>query len=107
MDELCDKLLSCHIEKKPKLYDMMIFDFIELSKQYSSQTNFYIFEMNPKYEDVSFININELCEYIQKNNCENILLDIIHKRYPGIYADSRTVTSMIDYYLEVLMLCKI
>ena len=37
MDELCRILASCAIDSKPKLYDMMIYDFKELSNQYISQ----------------------------------------------------------------------
>ena len=56
MDDLCNALLSCNIEYKPVLYDMMIFDFIELSKQYINNCVEYTFEVNPEYE---FSNSNE------------------------------------------------
>jgi hypothetical protein len=105
MDELCNQLLSCNIDNRPKLYDMMIFDFVELSRQYSQQSNEYVeytFDVNYKYEHIQFTDINELSQYIQKNKSEDILADIIRERYPHMHIDKNIVASMIDYYLECL-----
>ena len=41
MDELCNQLTTCYIQSKPKLYDMMMYDFKELSNQYSTNTSEY------------------------------------------------------------------
>ena len=102
MDDLCNALLSCKIEYKPVLYDMMIFDFVELSKQYSNNCIEYTFEVNSDYEVVDSNNIEELGIYIQQNKCETILQQIIEQRYPFIHIDKNIISSMIDYYIECL-----
>ena len=102
MDNLCNALLSCKIEYKPILYDMMIFDFVELSKQYSNNCFQYTFGVNPDYEVVDSDDIEELGIYIQQSKCENILQQIIEQRYPLVHIDSNIISSMIDYYIECL-----
>ena len=102
MDLLCNLLTTCHIEQKPKLYDMMIYDFKELSNQYSENVIEYSFDMKPEYNYLEFQDIQELLIYLQKNNVEDILTRIIIERYNGIYIDNRTIQSMIDYYIDCL-----
>ena len=102
MDELCAFLTSCSIQSKPKLYNMMIYDFKELSNQYSSETNEYLFGMKPEYDYLTSEDINELLLYLQNNNVEDILHSIIKQRYPSCFIDTNIVQSMIDYYIECL-----
>ena len=102
MDSLCNLLTSCHIEHKPKLYNMMIYDFKELSNQYSSEASEYLFGMKPEYDYLTSEDINELLFYLQNNNVENILQSIIKQRYPSCFIDTNIVQTMIDYYIECL-----
>ena len=102
MDSLCNQLTSCYIKYKPKLYDMMIYDFKELSNQYSENAIEYLFNMKPEYNYLEFQDIEELIMYLQKNNVEEILTRIIIERHDGIHIDNRTIQSMIDYYIECL-----
>ena len=102
MDELCNLLISCHIQNKPKLYNMMIYDFKELSNQYSENIIEYSFDMKPEYNYIEFEDLQELLIYIQKNNVDEILTDIIKERYNGVHIDNRTIQSMIDYYIDCL-----
>ena len=102
MDELCNQLTSCYIQSKPKLYDMMIYDFKELSNQYSTNTSEYLFGMKPEYDYLTFDDINELLIYLQKYNIEEILTSIIKKRYPTCFIDTNIIQTMIDYYIECL-----
>lgn len=103
MDDLCNLLISCKIDK-PVLYDMMIFDFASLSEQYYSNVDCYTFEVNPKFEYATDSDINELLIYIQKNNCEEILIKMIRERYGlNVFIEMYIIQSMIDYYLECLI----
>jgi len=102
MDELCMRLTSCAIESKPKLYDVMIYDFKELSNQYSSETNEYLFGMKPEYDYLTSEDINELLIYLQNNNVEGVLQSIIKQRYPSYFIDNLIVQAMVDYYIECL-----
>ena len=106
MDELCRKLTLCHIIHKPQLYDMMIYDFETLSKQYSINTNEYVFDMKPEYDFITFQDLEELLVYLQKNNVEEILSSIIKERYPCVFIDQNIITSMVDYYIENLIFTK-
>lgn len=102
MDALCNQLTSCYIKQKPKLYDMMIYDFKELSNQYSTNELEYSFDMKPEYNYLSFQDVQELLIYLQKNNVEKILICIIQETYPSINIDHRTIESMIDYYIDCI-----
>ena len=102
MDSLCNLLTSCHIDNKPKLYDMMIYDFKELSNQYLTNVIEYSFDMRPEYYYLEFHDVQELIVYLQKNNVEEILTSIIMERHNGIYIDKRTIFSIIDYYIDCL-----
>ena len=102
MDELCRILTSYAIQSKPKLYDMMIYDFKELSNQYTSNTNEYLFGMKPEYDYLTSEDINELLFYLQNNNVEDILQSIIKQRYPSYFIDNLIVQTMVDYYIECL-----
>lgn len=102
MDSLCSLLTSCHIEHKPKLYNMMIYDFKELSNQYSNNTIEYSFDMRPEYNYLEFQDVQELLIYLQQNNVEEILSSIIKERYNGIHIDKRTIQSIIDYYIDCI-----
>ena len=102
MDLLCSLLTTCHIEQKPKLYNMMIYDFKELSNQYSDNVIEYSFDMKPEYNYLEFQDIQELIIYLQKNNVEEILTRIILKRYNDIHIDNRIIQSMVDYYIDCL-----
>jgi len=102
MDSLCSLLTTCHIEHKPKLYNMMIYDFKELSNQYLSNVIEYSFDMKPEYNYLEFQDVQELLIYLQTNNIEEILSSIIMERHRGIHIDNRTIQSMIDYYIDCL-----
>ena len=102
MDSLCNLLTTCHIEQKPKLYNMMIYDFKDLSNQYSDNQIEYSFDMRPEYNYLDFEDVQELLIYLQKNNVEEILTRIILERYQGIHIDNRTIQTMIDYYIDCL-----
>ena len=102
MESLCNSLTSCHIEDKPKLYNMMIYDFKELSNQYSNNIIEYSFDMKPEYNYLEFQDVQELIIYLQKNNVEEILIRIIMKKHNNIHIDNRTVQSIIDYYIDCL-----
>ena len=102
MENLCNQLLKCSINNKPVLYDMMIYDFVNLSYQYSQLTEF-TFDMNPTYDYATRDNLEELAIYIQKNKPENILYQIIQERYPSQYIEKNIVIAMVDYYLECLI----
>ena len=102
MDSLCNLLTSCHIDNKPKLYDMMIYDFKELSNQYFTNVIEYSFDMRPEYNYLEFHDVQELLVYLQKNNVEEILSSIILERHKNIHIDNRTIQSMIDYYIDCL-----
>ena len=102
MDELCHILTSCKIKSKPKLYVMMIHDFKELSTQYTSNTNEYIFDMKPEYDYLNSDDINELLFYLKNNNVEDILQSIIKQRHQSYFIDNLIVQTMIDYYIECL-----
>ena len=99
MDELCSMLTNCDIEYKPKLYDMMIYDFKDLSNQYFSNTQEYSFDMKPEDNYLKFEDINELCIYLQRTNVECI----IKTRYPVCFIDKYVVICMIDYYIECML----
>ena len=60
MDSLCNLLTSFHIEQKPKLYNMMIYDFKDLSNQYSDNQIEYSFDMKPEYNYLEFEDVQEL-----------------------------------------------
>lgn len=102
MDSLCSLLTTCHIEHKPKLYNMMIYDFKELSNQYSNNIIEYSFDMRPEYNYLEFQDVQELLIYLQTNNVEGILCSIIFERHNNILIDYRTIQSMIDYYIDCL-----
>ena len=103
MDSLCQQLISCKIEVKPKLYDMMIYDFVDLSIQYNSNSTDYYFNMKPEFDYVSKLELKELICYIEgSSNTSSILHQMILERYPGIHIDNNIVESMIDYYIECL-----
>jgi len=80
----------------------MIYDFKELSNQYSENIIEYSFDMKPEYNYIEFEDLQELLIYIQKNNVDEILTDIIKERYNGVHIDNRTIQSMIDYYIDCL-----
>lgn len=101
MEDLCNQLLRCQITNKPKLYNMMIFDFADLSEQYNKSTEF-TFNMNHAYELATSFDIQELVEYIQQFNAETTLEKMIEERYPNVFIDRRILFSMIDYYIECL-----
>ena len=103
MDELCNLLVSCAIESKPKLYDMMIYDFIDLSIQYNTNETEYSFDMNSHAECVSILEMNELLNYMQSHKVDDILCKIIAERYPQCYIEKKTAEAMIDYYIECLI----
>ena len=94
MDSLCNQLTSCYIEYKPKLYNMMIYDFKELSNQYSENAIEYSFDMKPEYNYLEFQDVQELLIFLQKNNVEEILIQIIVERYSDIHIDNRTIQSI-------------
>ena len=104
MEELCAMLSSCSINFKPKLYDMIVYDFIDLSIQYQSTTleHVYTFNINPHAEYASPTEINELLIYMQTNRVDNILQSIIKERYPSSYIDKTIIETMVDYYIECL-----
>ena len=102
MDLLCNQLTSCYIEHKPKLYNMMIYDFKELSNQYSDNIIEYSFDMKPEYNYLEFQDIQELLIYLQTNNVEDILIQIIIERHNNIHIDHRIIQSMIDYYIDCI-----
>lgn len=103
MEELCSLLLSCNIDNKPVLYDNLIFDFSELSRQYMDTESEYVFQLHMKYKMASFGDINEIISYIQQQNCEEILIRMIKQRYGDIFIDRLIIMSMIDYYLNCLI----
>ena len=98
MDELCNQLTTCYIQSKPKLYDMMMYDFKELSNQYSTNTSEYFFGMKPEYDYLTCDDINELLMYLHKYNVEKKVSSIMEKRYPNCFIDFSIIQTMIDYY---------
>ena len=102
MDSLCNQMTTCYIEHKPKLYNMMIYDFKELSNQYSDNVIEYSFDMKPEYDYIDFHELQELLRYLQKNNVEELVTRMIIERHHGIHIDKRTIQSMIDYYIDCL-----
>ena len=102
MEKLCNQLLKCSINNKPVLYDMMIYDFVNLSYQYSQLTEF-TFDMNSTFDSATSADIQQLAIYIQQQNVEKTLHQIIQERYPLLFVEKNIVTAMMDYYLECLM----
>ena len=102
MDNLCNQLLQCSIDNRPVLYDMMIYDFVNLSHQYNQLTEF-TFDMNSNFDSATSADIEQLSIYIQKQNAEVLLYKIIQERYPTLFIDKNIVTAMVDYYLECLI----
>ena len=102
MDQLCSLLVSCKIENKPVLYDMMIYDFASLCDQYNNSNEYYTFNMNSEFDLASFDDINGLVIYIQNCKCEDILIKMINQKFGNIFIDHSIIQSMIDYYLECL-----
>ena len=105
MDALCNALNKCQIDDKPNLYNMMINDFTNLANQYLHSSNCFTFEMQNDIESISIDDINELLIYIQKQKCENLLIEIIKYYHPDIFIDKNMINSIIDYYMDLLSLC--
>ena len=102
MDALCQSLTQCTIEFRPKLYDMMIYDFADLSEQYKSHVFSFTFGLKPEFNYVTDAEINELIFYLQNNKVDSILLQMIHEKSPHCTVDTGIIHSMIDYYIECL-----
>ena len=102
MDTICELLSNeCRIQG-PKLYGMMVNDFEQLARQYINHIQEYSFEMDPRDEYVSIIEINELLQYIQMNKVETVLIEQIKRLSPKCIIYENTIQSMIDYYMECL-----
>ena len=104
MDDLCNLFIqSCSLQK-PVLYDMMIFDFKDLSEQYINNSGNYIFNMNPNFELALPTDVKILISYISADNtAETILISMIKKRFgENIFIDINIINSMIDYYIDCL-----
>ena len=104
MDSLCNSLNQCKIDDRPVLYNMMINDFTNLANQYLHSSNF-TFEMQNDIGCISINDIDELLVYIQKQKCENILIEIIRHYHPDTFIDKNMINSIIDYYMDLLSLC--
>mgnify|MGYP000989591633 CR=1 FL=1 len=114
MEELCESLKKCRMSdcgwkwsniaeasRKPILYSMMIEDFNDLSQQYNTSSE-YTFNMNQEFETATQHDIEQLLVYIQSNNCEDILYEMIQTMYPNLYVERRILIGMVDYYMECL-----
>ena len=107
MEHLCASLsVSCAINHTPKLYNMLISDLNQLALQYISELDEYTFMLEPEFEYVDMMDINELIIYIQRNNdnIESLLRSIIHNKSPTCHITVTTLYSLLDYYLECLMM---
>ena len=104
MDDLCNLFINSCSLQKPVLYDMMIFDFKDLSEQYINNTGNYIFNMNPNFEYTLNTDIDILISYLSVNNtAETILISMIKKRFgENIFIDINIINSMVDYYIECI-----